>query len=175
MNYDNSVSYYVGNDEASLKIDDNYEGNNVEVWLGGNDGNTYKNVKEINAKKYTGPSILVGNNANSVIRASESNSSLWGGATGDDTLIDSDNYNEFFYLKDNSNDTYTNENDIIKLCDISLEDISSADLEGLSINIKFADGGSLSTKAFGNVTFELSDGSKWQANTVRHKWKKFND
>ena len=94
-----------------------------------------------------------------------SNTSLWGGAEGDDTLLGSDGYDEFFYLKGNGNDVVEDagNGDVVNLLNINLEDISSLDVNANSISIGFNDGGSIKVNSSADVGFKLSDGQKWHA------------
>ena len=93
----------------------------------------------------------------------EGSRSLWGGVDGDDTLIGSDGYDEFFYLKGNGNDVINNagDNDLINLLDINLADIDLNSFPNAigdnSIELKFNDGGSIKVNGISQVGFKLAD------------------
>ena len=171
LSYNDSINYYGSDNSSTLNIDSNYEVDNASIWLNGSDGKIYSNVKDINASNYDGQSTLVGNEGDNSITASKGSSSLWG-STGNDTLTGSNNYNEFFYLKGDGKDVIkcADSDDLINLYNITLEDISSANIRNMSVDIEFNDGGSLSIKTWDNLTFQLSDGSQWQSNHKTKSW-----
>ena len=145
----------------------------LAILANGLDGKVYNNVKEIKASAYTGEATLVGNALENVITASKGSSTLWGGeGSGNDTLIGSSGYDEFFYRKGNGNDVIQRAegSDLINLLDINLEDISSTAINGYSIRIDFNDGGSLSMNTLTDLTFQLADGSKWQSDKNHKTW-----
>ena len=170
LTYNDDVKFYGDNSATKLKIDSSYSSDKVEVWTNGWDGKFYSNVKDIDASTYSGEALLVGNYMQNVITASTGSSSLWGGdGVDDDTLIGSDGYNEFFYLKGNGNDIIMNakETDLINLLNVNLSDISSVDFINFTLKISFTDGGSLSTTTLNDLTFRLADGSKWQSHPTK--------
>ena len=166
LTYNDVVNFYGDHSATKLKVDSDYSGDKVEIWTNGSDGKFYNNVKDIDAGDYSGQAVLVGNALENVITASEGRSTLWGGAgSDDDTLIGSEGYNEFFYLKGNGNDVikYAKSTDLINLLDINLENISSADFDGLELKLNFKIGGSLSMVSLSNLTFQLADGNKYNS------------
>ena len=172
LTYDSEVDYYEGTELGALSVNQS-DSKEMAIWLDGTDGKIYNNVNEIDAEAYSGQTTLVGNAMDNVITASKGKSSLWGGAGDyDDTLIGSNNYNEFFYLKGNGDDVIKSakSTDMINLYDLSLDDINNAKIESTNINIEFKDGGSLSTNTVNNLTFKLSDGSKWRVNMNNKSW-----
>ena len=166
LTYDSEADYCESTELGALNINQN-EDKEVAILLDGTDGKTYNKVNEIIAGAYSGQTTLVGNAMDNVITASKGKSSLWGGAGDyDDTLIGSNNYNKFFYLKGNDNDIIKSakSTDIINLYDLSLDDINNAKIESKNINIEFKNGASLSTNAVNNLMFKLADGSKLRVN-----------
>ena len=160
--YNKDVNLYGSDSPTTLNVDSTYTDSSAAILLDGSDGKVYYNVKDVNASNYTGDSTLVGNDMDNILTASQGNSSLWGGS-GDDTLIGNTGYDEFHYSAGGGNDRLKNveSSDVVKLLDISLDDISSVDMNLFGVSANFKDGGSLTTRNFNNMTFELADGSRW--------------
>ena len=93
----------------------------------------------------------------------EGSRSLWGGVDGDDTLVGSQGYDEFFYCKGNGNDVIENagDDDLINLLDVSLDDIDLNSFPNAigdnSIELKFNDGGSLKVNGMSEVGFKVAN------------------
>ena len=118
--------------------------------------------------------ILVGNENDNAICASEYGSSLWGGVGGDDTLFGGDGADGFVAGKDEGNTTIIDcaDDDLVLLWNINLNDLST-DMSGSSsginialndstINIARADDASSTTIQFANGTlrrYNYSDNS----------------
>ena len=121
----------------------------------------------IDANGYEGDAILIGNDNDNVIYGGSGNNSLWGGASGDDTLFGGDGYNEYYYLKGNGDDVINDakDGDVIKLLDISIEDINArfTEVSEDKVVVSMQDGGSLTLNGKADVTFELNDGTKFGA------------
>ena len=94
---------------------------------------------------------------------------MWGGGSGDNSLVGGAGDDEFFYLLGGSKDTitgYGTGDDVINLFGISLDDIDIENLSGdlgissSDITLKFKDGGSLKvTGTQSETTFVLGDGT----------------
>ena len=102
------------------------------------DGNNFSNGNNYE--------ILFGTNyENDIIRAGNSGSQLWGGISGNDELFGGNGQDTFIYNYNDGNDTIHNaeSQDIVSLRNISLSDISSAQILDNGVNLNFTDGGSL--------------------------------
>ena len=108
--------------------------------------------------------ILVGNENDNVIYASDYGSSLWGGIGGNDTLFGGDGADGFVAGKDEGNTTIIDcdDDDLVLLWNINLNDLSTdmigsssginIALDDSTINIARADGASITTIQFANGT-----------------------
>ena len=110
--------------------------------------------------------IFIGkDNSKDTIRANGSvSTSLWGGS-GDvsDVLFGGDGSDIFFYGKNDGEDVIKNasSSDVVYLYDVSLSDITSADISGNKISATFNTGSILQINSAENLspTFRLADGS----------------
>ena len=158
-------------DKSHVDIEKGYESGELKI----DNSGYFQTVREIDLSGRSSNSTIIGNSMENVITASSGKSSLWGGEGNEsDTLVGSDGYNEFFYLKGNGNDLISGakDTDLINLLNINLDDISATEFNGLILRINFKDGGSLTTGTFGDLTFQLADGSKWQSHQMLKTWTK---
>jgi len=127
-------------------------------------------IKTLSAKGLASNATLAGNsNDNSIIGGSASNV-MWGGnSTSDDTLVAGGSKNAFFYGVSSLNEgndviTGASSNDTVNILSLSLSDFTegnaSVDVTSSTINVNFANGGSLAVNNNGE-TFQLGDGSAW--------------
>ena len=153
LTYSADTNFYQFNDDGgTLKVS-----NNAEIWLDGSHGNTFINVKNIDASSASEKNILVGDSSANSIKAGLHGDSLWGGVGNiSDTLVggysvgnDCRTYlggsETFFYGKNDGDDFIRNTSpeDTINLYDITLNDIVSAEIAAYSITINFVTGSAL--------------------------------
>ncbi len=177
VEFDGYTNYYVGiGSKASLTVGKG--AGDVEVWLSDDSldyhGTIYDgNFAILDASQSDGNDILAGNTISNVIIGGSGNNSLWGGYSSEsDTLIGGTGKNTFFYGAGNGNDNIQNahDDDIISLEDITLDQISDANITTGGVIFKFTDGGSLTVDGTADVTYQLADGSKYSANHTTHDW-----
>ncbi len=90
--------------------------------------------------------VIFGSNyENDIIRAGNGGSYLWGGLQGNDELFGGNGVDTFAYAYYGGNDTIQNaeSQDNIRLNSITLDMISSAQINDNGVNLQFTDGGSL--------------------------------
>ena len=177
VEFDGYTNYYVGiGARASLTVGKG--AGNVEVWLSDDSldyhGTIYDgNFAVLDASQSDGSNILAGNELSNVIIGGSGENSLWGGyGSESDTLIGGAGQNTFFYGAGNGNDNVQNahDGDIISLEDITLDQISDANITSGGVIFKFTDGGSLTVDGTADVTYQLADGSKYSANHEQMAW-----
>ena len=177
VEFDGFTNYYVGiGARASLTVGKG--AGNIEVWLSDDSldyhGTIYDgNFAVLDASQSDGSNILAGNELSNVIIGGSGENSLWGGyGSESDTLIGGAGQNTFFYGAGNGNDNVQNahDGDIISLEDITLDQISDANITSGGVIFKFTDGGSLTVDGTADVTYQLADGSKYSANHTTHDW-----
>ena len=164
---DDTISSFYGAGQAA--VDYSECSDTLDVNLNG-----YSNINTIKGGRSN--TIIWGNDDESdAIYAGSGEGAIYGGFgsagdslfdySDDDTLIGGSDYNEFIYLKGNGDDVikYAKSTDLINLLDINLEDISSADFDGLNLKLNFNTGGSLSMASLSNLTFQLADGNKYNS------------
>ena len=103
------------------------------------------------------------------IYAGNGGSSLWGGVGGNDTLTGGDGDDEFVYYGGSGNDVVRNSksNDTVHIIGVSVEEITSVQIEESYVSATFADGGSLRVEGnsrvgykFQNTTYVLNQSTK---------------
>ena len=162
-------SIVLGDDAAANTILTPFDSDTlISIWANGADGNPYPSARNIDASRFGGQSILVGNALENVITSSNGNSTLWGGnGSENDTLIGGSGEDVFFYAEGNGNDVIENAevNDIISI-NLPIDAFDSSYLDGISENsltMKFNDGGSIQVNSNADVGFTFQDGSTWHA------------
>ena len=160
LNYDSSVNYFQLNGGGTLNVSNSGENN---VWLDGSQGQAFSGINNINATG-NGKNILAGNGENNSIVSGSGNSSLWGGSGNSaDTLVGGSGAEMFWYGKNDGADVINNASsgDIVNLYDVSLSDITSADISNKTISATFNTGNTLQINSSENLsaTFRLADGN----------------
>ena len=177
VEFDGFTNSYVGiGERATLTVGKNL--GNVEVWLSDDSleyhGKMYDGkFAVLDASQSDGSNILAGNDQNNLIIGGFGSDSLWGGYTSsDDTLVGGAGQNTFFYGSGNGRDKIQNahDGDIISLEDITLDQISDANITAGGVILNFQDGGSLTVDNTADVTYQLADGSKYFANHSTLEW-----
>ena len=172
ISYDGLANCYVASGGSSLTVDSTVE--SAEIWLdNSHDTLFFGNIKTLDASAVKGNTSLVGNEFNNTIIAGQGDSSLWGGSsTSNDLLIGGAGKNTFFYLQGDGRDTIqgVNNGDEIILDNITLDQISEANITSGGVMINFTDGGSLTIDGTADVTYQLADGSKYSASHERLEW-----
>ncbi|MBR1580197.1 MAG: hypothetical protein IJ668_06840 [Selenomonadaceae bacterium] len=163
ISYDGLANCYVADGGSSLTVDSTLD--SAEIWLDGSQGTYFLgDVRTLDASAVNGNTSLVGNAFDNTIRAGHGDASLWGGASAsDDLLIGGDGSNTFFYALGNGSDTIQgiNDGDLAVLVGISLDHISSADINDNSVSIELKDGGRLLIEGSADITCQLGDGSRY--------------
>ena len=170
--YDGLADCYVADGGNSLTVDENVD--NVEIWLDNTHEKLFlgQSIRTLDASNAKGNTSLVGNNFDNTIIGGQGDSSLWGNDIGNDLLIGGQGKNTFFYGIGNGNDTIQgiNDGDVVNLGDITLAQISDANISADSVSIRFNDGGSLQINGTADVTYQLADGTKFSANHQQLSW-----
>ena len=160
-------SIVLSNDSASDTILTPINSENV-ISVGANVDSYYASARNIDASRFGGKSIMVGNELENVIKASGDNSALWGGVGNeDDTLIGGTGIDTLVYSGSNGNDVIENVGiDDMILVNIPISEFDTAYIDGISIDsltLKFNTGGSLKINSSEDVTITFTDGSTWHA------------
>lgn len=171
LTYYDGANYYQLSQKGTLLVNNSTTNN---IWLDGSAGKNFVNITDINASAATGQNILAGNGESNLIIGSAGISSLWGGAGFvSDTLIGGAGIDMFWYGKGDGADTIINaaSGDTVRLYDINLSDIISAEVSGNVISAVFSTGGTLQISSSDSLssTFRLTDGS-WQFNHSTSSW-----
>lgn len=181
LTYYQEVTHYLGDDGATVKVEDVEYTNGINVWmnLGGIDDSygDYQNIDEFDASNFYYNTTLVGSlEDNSVIRGGHGTNSLWGGGSGNDTLVAGEGANEYYYLYNGGDDVIegAKDDEIVNLLGIDLNnyDINSL-VEGIgedSTEIKFNDGGSVKVNNAATVQFKILGGHKWSVDRSTNTW-----
>ena len=165
--FDGYTNSYVGiGERATLTVGKGL--GDIEVWLSDDSleyhGTRYDgNFAVLDASQSDGKNILAGNELSNVITGGSGENSLWGGYSSEnDTLIGGLGKNTFYYGIGNGRDKIQNAHagDEIILDDITLDQISDANITASGVMLNFQDGGSLTIDATADVTYQLADGSR---------------
>ena len=107
---------------------------------------------------------MSGNELNNTLKGGSGDATLWGGDYGDDLLIGGSGSNTFVYALGNGKDMIrgANSGDLVRFDGLTLDDISSARINGNAIAIDFNDGGSLQVTGSTDVAFSIG-GEKYTA------------
>ena len=172
LTYDSSANYYnLKVDNGTLYLNDDAR---KEIWLDNNAGQFYFGIKNVIANN-SGENIIVGNYESNLIVGGSGSNSLWGGAGNTaDTLQGGSGYNMFWYGVGEGNDIITNakESDVVNLYNISLEQITDAQITNENISVTMSDGNNLTVNNSSNITptFQLSSGEKYNYNRSSGTW-----
>ena len=175
LNYDSFTKYYYGTSNSTLNVDiDNYNGD-VQILLNGNDDGTYylNDLNVVDASKTYKSALLAGNSKNNKFIASNGNSSLWGGNGGDDTLVGGEGYDTFFYGYGGGDDVIegVNSNDLVRVYDINVSQITDLDVTTNNIKVTFNDGGKLNLNTENTSTqFMLDDENVYVLDQTTRTW-----
>ena len=162
--------------EGAVRITD---ANNKLVEVADANGNVNAHVYKadnyegaINGRGYGAYEVITGSdNVSNQIFEAESGSSLWGGrGNSNDDLYGNLGIDEYIYSYDNGQDNIfqSGNEDTIHLLNISLNQISGAEIKDNGVNLKFTDGGSLNIS--GQVgTFALGS-QHYGANYQSKSW-----
>ncbi len=172
LNYRGDVSLFYFNQPGQIVV----TGSGHNVWLGGENGQTFTNVSTIYAGASSGCNTLVGNDQpNIIIGGGAGGTSLWGG-TGSitDTLIGGQGSDLFYAGRFEGNDViYTDQaQDTIFLYDTNLSDIKSTKFVGDLIEIGFNSGTFLNVHNNTEITptFQFADGTRYNYNRITNQW-----
>ena len=171
--YDGLANCYVAKGGSSLTVDSTV--GSAEIWLDNSHDNLFLGnpIRTLDASAVQGNTSLVGNEYDNTIIAGQGDSSLWGGSsTSNDLLQGGKAHNTFFYCNGNGRDTIdgANNGDDVILDGITLDQISRADIYANSVLINFNNGGSLTIRGTTEVIYQLADGSRYSANHQSLKW-----
>ena len=104
---------------------------------------------------------LVGSNyENDIVRAGNAGSQLWGGLRGNDELFGGNGQDNFVYIFNDGNDNIYNaeSQDQVMIFNVTLDQISSAQINDNGVNLQFTDGGTLNISGqAGNFVVEKDD------------------
>ncbi|MBR2520395.1 MAG: hypothetical protein IKE46_11525 [Selenomonadaceae bacterium] len=174
---DKFANYFVATGKnASLTVSDDKD--NFYIYLGGKPLGTdyegdvptfYGDFQVIDARGSNAKAELGGNNSDNAIYAGTGDASLWGGDGGNDLLVGGAGKNTFFYNFGNGNDAIegVEDGDVIDLTNITLAEISEANISDSGVELKFTDGGSLTVNStageykVGESTYVVEDG-EWK-------------
>ena len=143
--------------------------------LNGNDDGTYylNDLNVVDASKTYKSALLAGNSKNNKFIASNGNSSLWGGNGGDDTLVGGEGYDTFFYGYGGGDDVIegVNSNDLVRVYDINVSQITDFDVTTNNIKVTFNDGGKLNLNTENTSTqFMLDDENVYVLDQTTRTW-----
>ncbi len=118
--------------------------------------------------------IFGANYENDTIRAGNGGSYLWGGLQGNDEFFGGNGVDTFVYTYQSGNDTVYNaeSQDLVILNDMTLDQISSAQINDSGVNLQFTDGGSLTVNGTPS-TFVVrdSDTATYRADFQTKTWR----
>ena len=170
--YSNAANYFQLSQLGSISLNNS---ENSSLWLDGSQGTLFSNIINIDASNSTGNNTLAGDSNSNQIIAGQGADSLWGG-NGEisDTLIGGSGEDTFFFGKNEGDDSIENASadDTINLYDVTLNDITSADVTDNTISIVLNTESNLKIKSANNLssTFQLADGSKWKFDHNSNAW-----
>ena len=171
------VDYYSsGSKEGDGELDISGS-SDKKAWLDGSHGAVFDGFNKVDASESTGNLELAGGEQGDSILGGQGESSLWGGAGGNDFLTGGSGYNEFYFGKGEGHDVITDSNsgDKVMLYNVAVEDLDLArtgmDASGNMV-IRLLDGSSLTIQNYsaqGASTFQLAD-STWSYDRARGAW-----
>lgn len=131
----------------------------------------------MNAASATGNLVIAGDTSSQSITGGRGTTSLWGGA-GDaaDTLSGNNSGTDmFWYGLGEGKDVLQNVGveDVVNVYNINLANVTGAEIGNSSVAIKTTAGDTLTvnrTSGAATTTFQLADGSKWNANYSSKTW-----
>ena len=156
--------------QTNLKVGSAFNG---EVWADHLTDVYY--VTDIDAVDNPNSLILAGNVLSNVIYGGSGNSSLWGSSNNvDDTLVGGSGADMFWYGKYEGYDVVTNANssDTVNLYDVSLSEITAADVSTDQVVLRFNTGTALVIKDNEQVTpiFQLASGERCKYDRDMGQW-----
>ena len=158
--------FMINSSSGSLTIN-NARNKVIDIAVGGNTvAHAYmaSSSGTIDRSSYSQLEVIIGgNNSANTITAGSGGSSLWGGSGGNDILTGGSGSDTFFYGKNDGTDVINNASsaDVVILYDVSLADITSANISGRTISATFNTGSNLQINSSENLsaTFKLADGN----------------
>ena len=117
--------------------------------------------------------VLIGDSKNNTLRAGKVKTQLWGGTGGNDTLIGGSNDDVFWYGKNDGNDVIKNldDDDLVKLYDINLSDITSITDRNNKMTLRISGGGTLTINYTDDESeFQFSNCSKFEYDHKKKRW-----
>ena len=170
LTYNDAATQFVATGvDATLTVNES-----AEIWLDNAHGKFYDgDIAVIDATASTGEMILAGNDRDNTILAGDGDASLWGGNGGNDLLVGGGGRNIFFYNAGNGSDTVTgaNDGDIVDLTNITLAQISTAEISSGGVTLNFVDGGKLNVEGTAAVDFRIN-GETYTADYSSATWSK---
>ena len=155
LTYNDAATQFVATGvDATLTVNES-----AEIWLDNAHGKFFDgDIAVVDATNSAGDMILTGNDRDNTILAGDGDASLWGGNGGNDLLVGGGGRNIFFYNAGNGSDTVTgaNDGDIVDLTNITLAQISSADISSGGVTLNFVDGGKLNVEGTAAVDFRIN-------------------
>lgn len=170
-NLEDGYTFTLGdNYQVNMKVGSNF---NDELWA--DSLNDIYAVSEINAVGNPNHNILAGNSMSNIIYDGSGNSSLWGGSDNiDDTLVGGSGSEWFWYGKYEGYDVVSNvdSSDVVNLYDANLDEITSTEIFGGQVVVRFNTGNALVVNDTDSITpiFQLSDGSRYNYNRDSGQW-----
>lgn len=168
LTYESNIGYYfAGGGENTLSISG---GESVDVWLS---ESKYKRIQIIDASSATGNVLMAGDTEENRIIGGTGNSSLWGGrGSVNDTLIGGSGNDIFYYGLNNGNDVIQNaeDGDVVRLFNISFENLVSARKIDSNLVIAMDSGDTLTVLGESTATFSLADGRNYKYDHDGGKW-----
>ncbi len=163
--YDRAVNLFMGGTvDSTLKVSDDTQD---MIWLDGSYGQSYYDIKTIDASESTGNNQLAGSTDAINIIGGAGDSSLWGGngRYSNDTMTGGEGDEMFFFGKYNGSDLIlgATSDDTINLYDISLSDVTSSETVEGGVKLIFQNHEySLTLQNYtGTPTFALAQGGNW--------------
>ncbi|MBR2518576.1 MAG: hypothetical protein IKE46_02130 [Selenomonadaceae bacterium] len=166
--YDGLANLYIADGGDLVSVDSGVE--SAEIWLDNSRKTAFVGeIKTLDASAVDGKTSLAGNAFDNTIIAGNGDSSLWGGDFGNDLLIGGGGKNTFFYNFGNGNDTIQNAKagDVVDLTNITLAEISAANITDSGVELEFSDGGTLTVSGT-NCEYRVAgtsyvvDNGKWK-------------
>ena len=171
LTYAEDVIYYQGgskNDTLTLS-----GGTDAKVvWLDSSQGKGYSSIDIIDGSQSSGADQLAGGAASETIIGGRGEASLWGGAgSAADTLRAGTGENYLFYGFGEGNDVMldTHRNDKVMLYDISLGQLTAANISGETVTLSTTAGQTLTVSGAAGA-FILADKSVWVPNRQSKTW-----